>query len=229
VASETAVRIRKRLLRFGVSASGAQISAVSAYIGHLAKWNNKINLTALDLSNQLDDALDRLVVEPFLAADLIRTGLSTAAPSKLSRRDIRILDLGSGGGSPGIPLAIALETTRLTLVESRARKASFLRDVLRELGWPGSAVLQVRTEELWSKDEFMESADVISVRALAMDEADWRGAAKLLAPGGRIAWFRSAGQAETGLGRFLIEHTKPLQVADSQVSVLRLPEASSDR
>ena len=75
--------------------------------------------------------------------------------------DRHFLDLGSGGGLPGIPLAVALQRDHV-LVESNSRKASFLRAVARELTLPAT-VLAVRVEDFVSR----ETPDVITARALA--------------------------------------------------------------
>ena len=82
------------------------------YLELLWKWNRKINLTAI-LEPEM--AIDRLLLEPLAAAAHLPAGGMLA-------------DLGSGGGSPAIPLALALSPSKLLMVESRSRKASFLRE-----------------------------------------------------------------------------------------------------
>jgi 16S rRNA (guanine527-N7)-methyltransferase len=95
------------------------------YFDLLFRWNQKINLTSL---TNIDEAIDRLLLEPVAAAREL-----AHSPS--------IIDLGSGGGSPAIPLALALSAPRLVMVESRSRKAAFLREAVRELGM--NAVVEV--------------------------------------------------------------------------------------
>lgn len=218
MADDLARTIAALLARRGVSATTAQTGALTAYIGHLAKWNHTINLTSLDLAEGLESSLDRLVVEPCLAARTLRESAAELA----GRGAIRLLDLGSGGGSPGVPLAIALETDTLVMVESKERKAAFLRDALRMLGWSGSSVIQGRTDDLWSGGISPRSMDVISVRALSMSPADWRGAASVLAPDGRVLWFRSAAQPADGTTPLTVERTANLDDVGSQVSLLKL-------
>jgi len=87
--------------------------------------------------------------------------------SLLLPNDRQIFDLGSGGGFPGLPLAIALKggPQRVTLIESNRRKGAFLRAVVRELGLP-ARVLAVRAESLADSRE-TGGADVLTARAVA--------------------------------------------------------------
>jgi len=144
------------------------------YYQVLAHWNRKINLTALD---DPEDAVDRLLLEPVAAAGYV----SQAA---------EIIDLGSGGGSPAIPLALALNVDRLVMVESRVRKAAFLREALRELGVPGS-VETARFEDLPGREGFSAAFDLVSIRAVRLDAAVLDIVARLLRTGGHAALFRS--------------------------------------
>jgi 16S rRNA (guanine527-N7)-methyltransferase len=143
----------------------------------MAKWNTKINLTSLPVELWTDDAIDRLIVEPTIAARNIKLD------------DEVLMDLGSGGGSPAIPLALAAPWIRLVMVESRARKAAFLREVCRQLGMPGASVANSRFEDLAASGVAHSPADLVSVRAVRADGILWRVARKLLKTGGRVLWF----------------------------------------
>ena len=79
----------------------------------------------------------------------------------------RVVDLGSGGGCPGIPLAICRPDSRFTLVEATQRKATFLRDACLQLGLPDVEVLSVRSEELAHLPAHRESYDCVVAKALA--------------------------------------------------------------
>lgn len=145
-----------------------------AYYELLTRWNRKINLTSL--SNP-DEAVDRLLIEPLVAA----AGLP---------RSVRFLDLGSGGGSPAIPLALALDAPSLVMVESRHRKAAFLREAARVVGI--SAVVEaVRFEELDARASYRGAMDLVSVRAVRMDGAALDLAGRFLKPSGVIALLAS--------------------------------------
>ena len=116
----------------------------------LAKWNAKVNLTAFRLAPGGDDeAIDRLLIEPLVAAKHV-------PPDAVS-----LLDAGSGGGSPALPLKLALPGLRLRMVEVKTRKAVFLREAIRELALKDAEVETSRFEELLSRPEMHESADIV--------------------------------------------------------------------
>ena len=169
----------RRLVEDRAGQVGVQIPAVLVdrlviYYELLARWNRTINLTSLVDPVQ---AIDRLIVEPVAAAPHLPHG-------------VRLADLGSGGGSPAIPLALALDSTHLLMVESRSRKAAFLREAARELGL-NAAVEAVRFEALRGKPTFAGSADVVSLRAVRPDQPTLDLARWLTADGGTVAIFTS--------------------------------------
>jgi 16S rRNA (guanine527-N7)-methyltransferase len=159
-------------------AAADTLAALVAYLELLAKWNRKINLTAFALEKPSDEAIDRLLIEPLAASRNVRRG------------DLLAIDLGSGGGSPGIPLALAVPHLRLVLVEVKTRKAVFLRESLRVLSlWDRVEVENRRFEELLSTVELNEAADLVTFRAVRADPAVWATIAGLLQPMGRVFWF----------------------------------------
>jgi 16S rRNA (guanine527-N7)-methyltransferase len=146
-----------------------------AYYDVLTRWNRKINLTSL---TNPDEAVDRLLLEPVVAAAELP-------------KSVRLLDLGSGGGSPAIPLALALGAPSLVMVESRNRKAAFLREAARVVEL--SAVVEaVRFEELEARSSYRGVMDLLSIRAVRMDAATLDLAGRFLKPGGIVALFASA-------------------------------------
>jgi len=156
-------------------------AALTAYLELLSRWNQRINLTAFALSPASDDAVDRLIVEPVAAASRIGSG------------DGRLMDIGSGGGSPALPLRIVRPHVQLTMVESKVRKCAFLREAVRHLGLGGVAVENGRLEALLGRADLREAADVVTLRAVRADAALWATAAAFLRPGGRVLWFTSEG------------------------------------
>src|SRR5687767_13298383 len=112
--------LARRATEAGLALSPLQMARIWAYFQLLAKWNEKINLTGLRVVADSLQAIDRLLVEPMLAAMHAQAGRA-------------MVDVGSGGGSPAIPFALALDPSPiLTMVESRERKSVFLREALRE-------------------------------------------------------------------------------------------------
>ena len=116
-------RLARRTRRAKAPISLDMLEPLEAYYRLLTQWNAKINLTALPLDAPTDETFDRLFVEPLGAAKQI----PPQTPSVW-------FDLGSGGGSPAIPIKIARPALRLTMIESKERKGAFLREAIRALG-----------------------------------------------------------------------------------------------
>ena len=170
--SETTDRLRERARTAGVAIPVQAEAKLAAYFDLLVKWNAKINLTAL---TDTDAAIDRLLLEPLAAA--------AALP-----RQPELIDLGSGGGSPAIPLALALEARRLVMVESRGRKAAFLSEAVRLTGL-NAFVENTRFESVAAQGTYAGQMDVVSIRAVRPDLTTLNIAKAFLKPGGKIALF----------------------------------------
>jgi 16S rRNA (guanine527-N7)-methyltransferase len=189
--------IQHRLRVADLAASDAEITRLTAYIEILTKWNRRINLTALALDDPSDAAIDRLIVEPVLGSRHVWP------------YDQTLLDLGSGGGSPAIPLGIMRPALRLTMVESRMRKAAFLREAVRTLELEGAAVENDRYERLSGRAALAGSMDVVSFRALRAVDELWAVVRHCLAPGGRVFWFGAPNDIQLPDG-FVQSHRLPL-------------------
>jgi 16S rRNA (guanine527-N7)-methyltransferase len=155
---------------------------LEAYFRLLAHWNQTINLTALPLDDPTDEAVDRLIIEPLLAAR------ESGSPSNW-------YDLGSGGGSPAIPFKIAHPRATLTMVEARSKKAAFLREAIRVLELIETGVEQKRFEDVAGTPQRRATADLVTIRAVRQDEALFTALANLLAAGGRAFLFEPRGLA----------------------------------
>jgi 16S rRNA (guanine527-N7)-methyltransferase len=169
-------RIVQRASLLGLEIAPALAAQLEAYFRLLARWNGRINLTALQLDPPTDQAVDRLIVEPLVATRLI-------AESAIW------FDLGSGGGSPAIPLKLAHPAAKLTMVESKARKAAFLKDAIRILGISGASVETERIEALALNLPLVGSADVVTVRAVRLDPILFDSVRRLLKRRGRVVLF----------------------------------------
>jgi 16S rRNA (guanine527-N7)-methyltransferase len=172
----------RRAAKVGLFLPDDLTGRLTAYYELLSRWNRKINLTALD---NPDEAIDRLLLEPVLAA----RHLGSAA--------MRVMDVGSGGGSPAIPMKLAVPGISLTMVEAKARKSAFLREAIRHLSLSDTFVETSRYEELLARPELHESFDLLSLRAVRIETRVLVGLQAFIRSGGSIFLFRGpTGPAE---------------------------------
>lgn len=136
------------------------------YLALLQKWNRVYNLTAVRETQRMvsEHLLDCLAVAPYIGENTI-------------------LDVGSGAGLPGIPLALALPKTRVTVLDSNHKKAAFLQQAVTELKLPNVAVACERVEKWKPANAF----DVVISRAFS-DLGEFAGlAGQRVAAGGCLA------------------------------------------
>ena len=117
----------------------------------LIEWTRKTNLTAIS------DPLE-IAVKHFL---------DSIAPAPIIPADASLLDIGSGGGFPGIPLKIMIPSLSVTLIDASRKKVSFLKRVIRMLGLDNIEACHVRAEDLPRDRIFNNTYDVIVSRALS--------------------------------------------------------------
>jgi 16S rRNA (guanine527-N7)-methyltransferase len=176
-------RLARRARRAGVTLTSEVAEQLEVYYRLLATWNTKINLTGLKLSEISPDALDRLLIEPIVAARYV------------AARTSRMLDVGSGGGSPAIPLALAFPKARLLMVESKTRKSVFLREAVRALGMEAD-VVTARFEELLARPDLHEAHDLVTIRAVRVESRVLGTLQAFARPGGLVFLFRGSGHAD---------------------------------
>jgi 16S rRNA (guanine527-N7)-methyltransferase len=145
-----------------------QLSLLRAYAGLLRE---RAVLLGLVSEADADRLWDRHILDSLRGLACVDTGDHTA------------VDLGSGAGLPGIPLAIALTGVRFTLVDPKRRRAGFLEAVTQTLNLANVSVAPMPAEEVDTH------ADLCLARALAPPATSWRKAAPLLSPGGRLVYW----------------------------------------
>jgi 16S rRNA (guanine527-N7)-methyltransferase len=178
-------RLRRRAKHAGVALDPPVLAGFERYYQLLARWNQKINLTAFALPpGGTDNAVDRLLIEPLLAAQHVPAGAKT------------LIDAGSGGGSPAIPLKLALPHLALWMIESKTRKSVFLIEATRELGLAQTHVETTRFEELLSRPDLHEAADVVTMRAVRLEAKVLMTLQAFLRPGGHLLLFRGPGGSD---------------------------------
>jgi 16S rRNA (guanine527-N7)-methyltransferase len=182
------VQIREKLARraakAGLTLSEATFSGLEAYFELLRKWNQRVSLTSLRVDQCDDEAVDRLLIEPALATRY------------LPRMNSTVIDIGSGGGSPAIPMKLVAPGIAMLMVESRTRKAAFLREAVRQLGLDRTDVQATRFEELLSKPTLHDSSDAITLRAVKVDAKILAAVQSFLRPGGFVLLFTAVPTAD---------------------------------
>ena len=171
-------RLSRRARKAGLVVAAPLADQLWVYFQLLTKWNSKINLTGLDLDEPTPEGIDRLLIEPLLAAPYGEGAKS-------------LIDIGSGGGSPALPLALALPGVHLAMVEVKTRKSVFLREAARELG-VDATVVTARHEALLSDPSFHDAFDLLSIRAVRVEARVFAALQVFVRPGGRLLHFRSA-------------------------------------
>lgn len=170
-------RLTEALERLGLQLSAEQTDNQIAYLGLLRKWNATYNLTAIRHPDEMltHHLFDSLAAVPCLAQ------AARAAHVPESGRG-RVLDVGSGGGMPGIPLAIACPDVQVMMVDLVQKKTAFLTQCRVQLGLANAATHWGRVEEVSDSAGYA----VITSRAFAelTDFVSLSG--HLLAPGGQL-------------------------------------------
>ncbi|MBI4486068.1 MAG: class I SAM-dependent methyltransferase [Acidobacteria bacterium] len=187
----------------------AEISQLETYFNLLSRWSARMNLTALPLQGLPDATIDRLFIEPLAAARYV------------SKSPILWLDIGSGGGSPAIPLKVVRRQARLTMVESKGRKAAFLREAIRTLDLRGAEVQNTRFEALCEPAAPNISADLVTVRAVKADPALIDMCRVALHTGGELLLFQSHAATGDTLNGFKRVRTVQLSGAPSFLDVMK--------
>jgi 16S rRNA (guanine527-N7)-methyltransferase len=152
---------------------------LSTYLDLLLKWNARTNLTAI---RDPQEIVRRHFGESLFAAQHLGTPatLPTTLPDTLPAT---LLDLGSGAGFPGLPIALLHPETHVTLAESQNKKATFLREVVRTLNLSNVEIWAARAETLPSTRQF----HTVTLRAVDNMEAALPAARSRIAPGGQLA------------------------------------------
>jgi 16S rRNA (guanine527-N7)-methyltransferase len=199
--------IHRAMKEFGLTANDLQVQQIQEYTHLLLKWNEAINLTAIRDPLEI---LYRHICESMFAASVVPLGSG------------RLADVGSGGGFPGLPLKILCPQLELFLIESNVKKATFLAEVVRDLGLTGARVLVSRYEELGEEiaplhfacsralGEFSEFVKWASTREVDANQLLlWIGGRDLEEVGALPGWgWQEPIQIPKSLRRFLLIGTK---------------------
>jgi 16S rRNA (guanine527-N7)-methyltransferase len=184
-----AAEILNQLPRFGLSLGESSHLGLSRYLAELDLWRRRTNLTG-----------------PVRAEELVSHALESAFGEKLILDSARLLDIGSGAGLPGVPLALIRSDLAVTLLEPRGKRAAFLRHVIRAVPVQNACVLEDRVENL-DKPLY----DVATIRALANMEKILNPPDFLDSRGTLISWTTNPlGLADALSDCFSLEKIEPL-------------------
>ncbi len=135
----------KLLEEFGLTKE--QINKFEKYLNLLLEWNEKFNLTAITNKDEIEEKhfIDSIELVKFF--DL---------------KNKTLIDIGSGAGFPGIPLAIVEPNLKVTLLEATGKRVTFLKEVVKELDLKNVEIIQGRAEELGTREKY----DIVTARAV---------------------------------------------------------------
>ena len=170
-------KVRTAAVRAGADQPEGVISDLCSYLLLLWKWNKQINLTKLDDSVS---GLDRLLVEPL-----------AAAKEEIMGPRCKVIDIGSGGGSPAIPMNLVNRKNSLVMVEKKERKGIFLREVIRALGLKNVSVTIAHYQDLVTEPCFLGKFDLLTVRGVRVDREALLTLKLFLKDRGRLLLFGS--------------------------------------
>jgi 16S rRNA (guanine527-N7)-methyltransferase len=164
--------LESELPKFQIELDSVQREKLSLYCEELSRWNRKINLTSL----QGKALVRRLVLEPaWVGKQLKLQGI--------------LLDIGSGNGSPAIPLQVVCGFRRSHLVEARTKRAAFLRHIISTLDLLNTEVHRARFEDL---EKNTECPDWITLQAVALTKDMMVSIRKISKSTTSVVWITSA-------------------------------------
>ncbi|MEK7303977.1 MAG: 16S rRNA (guanine(527)-N(7))-methyltransferase RsmG [Pseudomonadota bacterium] len=194
-------RLEKGLRKLAVPLPAADRQRLLVFVRLLAKWNAAYNLTAVRDPEEMvtRHLLDSLVLLPYLHGS-------------------RVLDIGTGPGLPGIPLAVARPDCAFTLLDANAKKTRFVTQAVGELGLKNVDVVQERVENYRPEQKF----DTLVARAFSSIADMLKSAQHLCAPGGRFLAMKGV-YPEQELAAI------PADYAVSEVAALKVPGLDAAR
>ena len=145
--------MREIFNEFSVKVSDLQAELFEKYFNLLIEYNQKFNITAITDKKEV-------YVKHFIDSILV-------VDKFITKENLSMIDVGSGGGFPAIPVKIMRDDLSLTLLEATGKKCEFLKTVVKELGLKNVTVINDRAETLAKNENYREKFDICSARAVA--------------------------------------------------------------
>jgi 16S rRNA (guanine527-N7)-methyltransferase len=190
---------KKGLIELGFMPSEEQTNAFMTYLSELKKWNKAYNLTGLKEDKDI-------IIKHFFDSLLYLKALLEGK--------IRVADVGSGAGFPGLPIKIIRPEIEMYLIEPSRKKAAFLKHIIRQLGLRKAEVIEKRIEEIRANQELDELVDVAVTRALFSIKDFMKKASHIVKEGGTLILNK---------GPKVDEELKKLQDVKYEVLPINLP------
>ncbi len=143
-------------MKLGLQLSPRQLEQFQTYYEELLDWNRRVNLTAIT-------DYEEVQIKHFLDSLTVTLALKQPAGSE----SLRLIDVGTGAGLPGIPLKILLPDIKLVLLEATAKKAAFLNHLKHKLGLDDVETVVGRAEDVAHDTLYREKFDVVLCRGVA--------------------------------------------------------------
>jgi len=172
------------------------------------------------------------ILDSLAPISILQRALGKRLPSDESGNPLRIADVGSGAGLPGIPLAICMPNAEFTLIERMGRRAGFLRNTLAILGLPNVRLEETEMEIHARAPSGMNAFDVVVFRAFKpLEQTLLRDLFKLLAPGGFLAAYKGRKESveEEMAALSLPSETIPPEVIPWEVYPVEVPFLEEER
>lgn len=160
-----------------IELTGGQLAQLADYLARVLDANTRMNLTAIKVP---DAAWRRLIIDSLT----VLPGIDDLEPA--AGGAVSIIDIGSGAGLPGLPLAIARPGVQVTMLETTGKKADFIRSCIEALGLTNAKVIQQRAETLGQDEQHRARYDAAVSRAVGAMPLVLEYSLPLVREGGRV-------------------------------------------